>query len=126
MAVAGPKDLFELAELARLNGKYRESAEALNKLRRNYRTDPRAGLAAFELGRLRMDSIGDWSGAIDALRDATLLSPNAYFREDAESRLVQLYARQGALDQCRSAKKTYLAHFPEGAASKVVRQLCDP
>ena len=119
------KELFELAEMARINGKLRDSADALNKLRRTYRSDPRAGLAAFELGRMRMDIFGDVSGSIDALRDAIHLSPGASFREDAESRLVQLYNRQGNFVACQAAKSEYLNHFPRGAANKVVSRLCE-
>ena len=125
VANAGPKDLFELAEIARINGKLHDCANALNKLRRSYRNDSRAGLASFELGRLRVDSFGDLSGGADALRDAIQLSPNAPFREDAQARLVQLYQRQGQMDQCRSAKQAYLARYPNGAASKVISQSCD-
>ncbi len=126
LAGESPKELFEAAETSRINGKFHDSADALNKLRRTYRSDPRAGLAAFELGRMRMDIFGDVSGSIDALRDAIQLSPSAPFREDAESRLVQLYNRQGNHDACQSARTTYLNHFPHGAASKVVSQLCEP
>jgi hypothetical protein len=124
-ADAGPKELFELAELSRINGKLRDSAEALNKLRRTYRSDPRAGLASFELGRLRMDAFGDLTGGAEALHDAIRLSPGASFREDAESRLVQLYHRQANRESCQIAKAEYLKHFPSGAASKVVKQLCE-
>ena len=125
-ANSGPKDLFELAEINRVSGDYRGSADALNKLRHSYRSDPRAGLAAFELGRIRMDIFGDLSGSAEALRDAIQLNPNASFREDAESRLVQLYHRQGHIEQCRAAKEAYLKHFPNGAAGKVVSRLCGP
>jgi transmembrane sensor len=125
-AAESPKELFELAETSRINGKLHDSADALNKLRRSYRSDPRAGLAAFELGRMRMDIFGDVSGSIDALRDAIQLSPGASFREDAESRLVQLYNRQGNRDACQSERAAYLSRFPHGAASKVVSRLCAP
>jgi hypothetical protein len=121
-----PKELFESAETSRINGKLHDSADALNKLRRTYRSDPRAGLAAFELGRMRMDIFGDVSGSVDALRDAIQLSPGAPFREDAESRLVQLYNRQGNREACKAAKSAYFSHFPKGAASKVVSRLCEP
>ena len=120
-----PKELFELAEMSRINGKLRDSADALNKLRRTYRSDPRAGLAAFELGRMRMDIFGDLSGSVDALRDAIQLSPGATFREDAESRLVQVYNRQGNFTACQAAKSEYLNHFPHGAANRVVSRLCE-
>ena len=124
-ADAGPKELFELAELSRINGKLRDSADALNKLRRTYRSDPRAGLASFELGRLRMDAFGDLTGGAEALHDAIRLSPSESFREDAESRLVQLYHRQANRESCLIAKSEYSKHFPNGAASKVVKQLCE-
>jgi len=117
------KDLFEAAQLSRISGNLRESADALNRLRKSYRSDPRAGLAAFELGRMRMDIFGDVLSSIDAFRDAIKLSPMAPFREDAEARLVQLYHRQDDR-RCESAKAQYLEHYPNGAARKLVSRLC--
>jgi transmembrane sensor len=119
------KDLFEAAQLSRINGNLRQSADSLNKLRKSYRSDPRASLAAFELGRMRMDIFGDATGSIDAFRDAIKLSPNATFREDAEARLVQLYHRQGDR-RCEAAKAQYLERYPNGAARKLVSRLCVP
>jgi transmembrane sensor len=124
VAAAGPKELFEQAERARLDGRPRDAADALDKLRRNYRGDARAALAAFELGRLRMDSFGDSAGAAEALTDAIALGRGAPFREDAESRLVQAYDRLGATDRCRAAQQSYLAHYPTGANSKLIGRLC--
>jgi hypothetical protein len=125
-AKIGPRELLERAEQLRIGGKLRESAEILNKLRLNYRSDPRASLAAFELGRMRMDTFGDLNGSVEALRDAIAINPSATFREDAESRLVQIYYRQGNLEKCRAAKNAYLKRFPGGAANKVVSRLCEP
>ena len=121
----GAKELFESAEIYRLGGRLRESAETLDKLRHIYRSDKRAGLAAFELGRLRMDSFGDLAGAVEAFNDAIRLSPNMSFREDAQARLVQLYDRQGNRAACGNSKADYLRRYPSGAASKVVNQLCE-
>jgi transmembrane sensor len=124
VAAAGPKELFEQAERARLDGRPRDAADAFDKLRRSYRGDARAALAAFELGRLRMDSFGDPAGAAEALTDAIALGRGAPFREDAESRLVQAYDRLGATDRCRAAQQSYLAHYPTGANSKLIGRLC--
>lgn len=123
---SGPRELLVKAEQLRIHGKQREAAELFNKLRSNYRSDPRASLAAFELGRMRMDIFGDLNGSVEAFRDAIALSPSATFREDAESRLVQIYYRQGNLDKCRAAKIGYMKRFPSGAASKVISRLCEP
>jgi transmembrane sensor len=122
---AGPKELFERAEAARLGGHPREAAELLDRLRRSHRGDARAGLAAFELGRLRMDSFGDPAGAAEALTDAIALSRGAPFREDAESRLVQAFDRMGAGERCRAAQRSYLAHYPTGANSRLIGRLCN-
>jgi hypothetical protein len=125
VSAAGPKDLFELAELARLNGDPRGAAEALNKLRTRHRGDGRAALAAFELGRLRMDALGDPAGAAEALRDALALAPGGTFREDAEARLVQAYQATGDRGRCQAARDAYLAHHPRGGHAKVVSRLCE-
>jgi len=122
----GPKELLESAEVSRINGNMRESAELLDKLRKTYRSDPRAGLAAFELGRLRMDILGDMNGSIEALRDAMRLTQSASIREDAQLRLVQLYNRQGNRTACLVEKVAYLEHYPHGAANQVVSSLCAP
>jgi hypothetical protein len=124
VGATGPKELFELAEAARLRGRLREAAEALDQLRRRYRGDGRAGLAAFELGRLRMDSLGDPAGAAEALRDAIALAPGSSFREDAEARLVQAYQATGDRRRCRAAREAYLASHPRGAHARVVARQC--
>jgi transmembrane sensor len=120
------KELFASAEHARLNGNLRESADAFNRLRKTFRSDRRAGLAAFQLGRVRMDIFGDITGSIEALNDAISLSPSASFREDAEARLVQLYNQQGNQNACRKAKANYLDRYPRGTANDVVSRLCTP
>ncbi len=120
----GPRELLDKAEQLRIRGKLRESAEVFNRLRSSHRADPRASLAAFELGRLRMDTFGDLNGSVEALRDAIALNPSATFREDAESRLVQIYHRQGNYEKCQAARLAYLKRYPNGAASKVVERLC--
>lgn len=56
-----PQELLQTANEARLAGHPKDAAAAFDILRRRFRSDPRAGLAAFELGRLRLDSLGDSS-----------------------------------------------------------------
>ena len=119
----GPRELLQSATDARLAGHPREAAAAFDTLRHRFRDDPRAGLAAFELGRLRLDSLGDPAGAAEALADSIMLAPDATFREDAEARLVEAFDRMHDVVRCASAQKTYLARYPSGlhAASVVAR-----
>jgi transmembrane sensor len=124
LSTAGPKRLLELADVARMTGRPRESASAFDALRKKFRTDPRAGLAALELGRLRLDSFGDPAGAEEALADAIALSPTGPFVEDARARRVQALDELGATERCRVAKDDYLRRYPEGVHSASLASRC--
>jgi hypothetical protein len=116
--------LLELADAARLAGRAREAAEALDKLRRTYRSDARAGLAALELGRLRMDALGNAAGALEAFEDAVALAPGGAVREDAEARRVQALDALGRTSECVRARDAYLAAFPSGTHAASIRGRC--
>jgi ferric-dicitrate binding protein FerR (iron transport regulator)/outer membrane protein assembly factor BamD (BamD/ComL family) len=113
-SVESAKELFESAERHRMSGRPSEAAAALDRLRTLYPGDARAALAAFESGRIRMDRLGDPSGAVAAFQAAIRLNPSGTYREDAEARLVQLYQRLGQTDRCRQAKASYLAKYGQG------------
>jgi hypothetical protein len=120
---AGPKELLESAERARLAGQPRVESVALDTLRRRFRADPRAALAAFELGRVRLDSLGDGPGAVEAFDDAIALAPRGPLREDAEARRVEALAAERA-PQCASARDAFLARYPHSAHGAAVAQRC--
>jgi hypothetical protein len=107
--------LLDLASVARLSGRAAEAAEAFDALRRRHRDDPRAGLAALELGRLRLDALGDPAGAEEAFADALVLSPGAPFAEDVRARRIQALDEMGDLTRCRKAKDDYLRRYPAGS-----------
>lgn len=123
---AGPEKLFRLAQLARSSGHARDAARAFDALRRRHRGDARAGLAAFELGRMRLDSFGQPAAAAEALADAIALAPGAPFRQDAEARRVQALEASGARAACAAARDAYLARYPSGPQAAVVRGRCAP
>ena len=123
-AIPTGKDLLEAAERARRDGHPREAAATFDRLRRHYRTDARAGLAAFELGRLRLDQLGDPAGAAEAFRDAIALSPLAPFREDAEARLVDALDASGDAAHCREARAAYLNRYPRGLHASRITSRC--
>jgi hypothetical protein len=125
MERGGARRLLELADAARLGGHPRDAALALDKLRRTYRTDPRAGLAALELGRLRSDSFGDQAGALEAFRDAASLASSGSVREDADARTVQALERLGDRNGCMRARDAYLTRFPNGIHAATMRGRCN-
>jgi transmembrane sensor len=118
------KELLARATAARAAGKPRDAATALDAIRKNHRSDPRAGLAAFELGRLRLDTLGDPAGAAEAFSDAIVIAPNASFREDAEARRIEALEGAGDLGRCAAARTQYLSHFPNGLHAKQVERRC--
>jgi hypothetical protein len=120
----GPKQLLEQADAARLDGHPREAARALDELRRRYRSDARAGLAALQLGRLRLDSLHDAAGALEAFRDAAALSASASVQEDALARQAQALEMLGNAADCRRVRELYLARYPSGIHSASIARRC--
>jgi len=120
---ATPRDLLETANAARLAGHPRDAAQAFDAIRTRFRKDARAGLAAFELGRLRLDALGDPAGALAAFDDAILLAPRAGFREDAEARRVEALDRMNDA-RCPAARQAFLARYPHGVHAASVSARC--
>ena len=125
-ALSGPRELFDLGNAARRAGDNAGAARAYETLVSKHASDPRAGLAAFELGRLRMGPLGDVPGAVQAFRRAITLAPGAGFKEDAMARLVEAYATLGQVAQCRRARDAYLESYPRGVHAASVAKRCGP
>ena len=118
------RDLLEQASGLWREGRVREAAQAYQSLLTTYPRDPRAGLAAFELGRLRMDRLGDLAGAVRALERAVALAPGSSFREDALARLVTAYAGLHNQAGCQRTRDQYLREFPAGVRKRTVAVAC--
>ncbi|MEM9069696.1 MAG: FecR domain-containing protein [Myxococcota bacterium] len=117
-----PSELFEAAREARRSGDAREAATLYDRLVRRHPSDGRAGLAAFELGRLRMDQLRDPRGALRAFRRA--LRSGGPFREDAMARIAQAEAAAGNASGCRRARTAYLDRYPNGRFRRAVESAC--
>jgi transmembrane sensor len=118
------RELFEQATGLWREGRAQEAAQAYQTLLSTYPRDARAGLAAFELGRLRMDRLGDLPGALRALERAVTLAPSAGFREDALARVVRASAALGNARRCASAREQYLRDYPQGVHRLNVANSC--
>jgi TolA-binding protein len=118
------RDLLDAANTARRAGDARAAADDYSQLLKKFPSDSRSGLAAFELGRLRMDRLSDLGGAIQALERAVQLAPGSGFREDAMARLVTAYAASGRGSDCARARDAYLSAFPAGVHADAVARGC--
>lgn len=122
--VADAKDLLDSAQRAMAERRNGDAAKLLGSLLRDHKHDPRAPLAAFELGRLRLDALGDPVGAEAALHEAMTLSKDKELRDDAEARRVEALGRMGSQAACERAKADYLAAHPHGVHRAEVSRGC--
>lgn len=118
------RHLLDEAQRARFEGRPQDAARALDRLRRSFRRDRRAPLAAFELGKLRLETLDDPRGAEEAFRDAIALGPSSPFREDAEARRVEALSRMGDVAGCAAARDAYLARWSSGTYRRAVELYC--
>jgi transmembrane sensor len=126
-AAAAPADaakLFETALDARRAGDTSGAVKAYAALLKQFPNDSRAGVAALELGRLRMDSQHAYGPAADAFRRAIAAAPNDGIREDALARLVEAVDAMGNQKACLAEQQRYLARYPSGVHAASVRGRC--
>ncbi len=116
--------LFDAANRSRVAGQPAEAARLFDKLRREHRRDRRAALSALELGRVRLDALGDPAGAAAALEDALRLGLSGSLRDDALGRRVEAYERSGNVSACQRTREAYLASLPRGTHRAVVSRRC--
>jgi ferric-dicitrate binding protein FerR (iron transport regulator) len=125
-ATASAEALFRAAVDARRESGPRAAAQAWSTFLDAFPGDSRAGLAAFELGRIEMDVSHDTSGALWALERALSLSPSAAFAEDAMARMVQLRDQRHEAAACKAARARYLSRYPQGTYATSLASLCGP
>jgi hypothetical protein len=121
----GARQLLDRANAARRAGDIVAAARAYEQLLASHPNDSRAGLAAFELGRLRMDRLGDVRGALAPLEQATKLVTDPGLREDALARLVRAFDRLGENQSCLEARERYLEAHPTGVYVSSIAEACN-
>jgi transmembrane sensor len=117
-----PGDLLLAADVARLSGHPGAALAPLRQVLRVHRGDPRAALAAFTLGRVLLDQLGNPAEAADAFHDARALGAGGPLEEDALAREVEAASRAGDTDRARAAAEEYLRLYPAGRRVRAVRK----
>lgn len=113
--------LWTEARNERRAGDERAAAEVYVRFLAEHPRDPRTGLAALELGRLRMDALDDPEGAVASFERA-LASRTA--SEDALARLVRVLDELGRTAECAARKREYAETFPSGVHGPSLETLC--
>jgi transmembrane sensor len=104
-----------------VQGRAQEGAALLRKIVQEHRSDPRAPLAAFTLGRLLLMELGQPRQAAAAFGDARALAPAGPFAEDALAREVEAWAKAGDSAKARARADDYLRSYPTGRRASAVR-----
>ncbi|MFZ5469724.1 MAG: FecR domain-containing protein [Myxococcota bacterium] len=115
-----PADLLLAADVARLSHHPEQAVKPLRQLLQRHRRDPRAPLAAFTLGRLLLEELGQPKEAALAFLEAQALDPTGDLAQDAIAREVQAWSKAGELARAREGAQKYLRKFPNGPRLEAV------
>ncbi|HEY6562144.1 MAG TPA: FecR family protein [Polyangiaceae bacterium] len=108
-----PGDLLLAADVARLSGHAADAVPLLERVAGLRGKDGRAPLAAFALGRVFLDDLGQPERAARAFRRAYELSPRGALAEDALRREVASLRKAGQHDTAELRERAYREHFPQ-------------
>ena len=118
-----PADLMLAADVARLSRHPGEATRFLSRVSDGFPRDKRAPLAAFTLGRVLLEDLGQPGRAADAFRRAQQLAPKGPLAADALAREVDAAQRAGQVDRARQVAARYVELYPEGPQAQRLRKL---
>ena len=117
-----PADLLLLADVARLSHHPASAVAPLRRLIDQHGDDPRASLAAFTLGRLLLDDLGQPREAAQSFRRTQGLEADGPLAHDALAREVEAWSRAGDLTRARERAQEYIQRYPSGRRAAAVRR----
>jgi len=111
---ADTSELLLAADVFRLAAHPQAALSPLRRVLDESPTDPRAPLAAFTLGRVLLDELGNPREAAVAFRRAEELDPRGSLAEDALAREVEAWSRAGEATLARESAARYAEAYPRG------------
>jgi transmembrane sensor len=118
-----PSDLMLAADVARLSRHPAEATRYLSRVVDGFPRDKRASLAAFTLGRVLLEDLGQPARAADAFRRAQQLAPSGPMASDALAREVEAARRAGQKERAKQVARRYLELYPQGPQADRLRKL---
>jgi transmembrane sensor len=119
--VSNADDLMLAADVARLSGHPAEAVPFLERLLRDAKGSPQSAVAAFDLGRILMTSLGRPLEAAPRFAEAERQATGGSLAEDALAREVEAWARGGAADRARERAQEYVHRYPAGQRLHAVK-----
>jgi transmembrane sensor len=121
-----PGDILLAADVARLSGHPQEAVQWLRRLLARHATDGRAPAAAFTLGRVLTDEVGDAAAGAEAFAKVERLAPAGTLAESALARSAEAYSRAGNTARASAMADRYLSRFPAWRYATRMKQLGSP
>jgi transmembrane sensor len=118
----GVADHMLAADVYRMSGHPREALAPLRRVVKAHSADPRAPLAAFTLGRVLLDDLGQPAAAARAFRSARAFAPSGALAEDALAREVEAWSKAGQENRARERAEVYLRAYPRGHRARSVKR----
>lgn len=118
-----PSDLMLAADVARLSRHPGEATRFLSRVTEQFPRDKQAPLAAFTLGRVLLEDLGQPGRAADAFHRAQQLAPKGPLASDALAREADAAQRAGQVDRARQLAQRYLESYPTGPHAQRLRKL---
>lgn len=118
------RDAMDRADELRRTGRAREAVSVLRGIVDS--GDARAPLAAFTLGKIHAEDLGDAGSAARWFERALALGLPAGLDEEACARAVESWSRAGARAEATRARERYETRFPGGRHLARVRTWAEP
>ena len=122
-AASSASDLLVLGDVARLAGQPGRARQAFLAVRARFPQDSRRVAAAFSLGKVAFDQLGDSAQAVDWFRICLREQPDGTLAREAHGRLMESLKRLGNLEAARQAATEYLNKYPSGPHAAVARSI---
>ena len=116
-----PAELMDAADAARLSGHPQSAVQYLERVVRGHARSPVAPLAAFTLGRVYLDKLGQPDGAAEAFELARRLAPAGSLAQDALAREVEALSKGGMAQKAYQRAQEYLERYPDGRRVRAVQ-----
>lgn len=113
--------LLDAADAARLSGHPHAAVQYLRKVLDEHRQTPVAPLAAFTLGRVLLERLGQPSEAAEAFATARQLAPHGSLAQDALAREVEAWSKAGHPDEAYRRAREYVDAYPQGRRLRSVQ-----
>jgi transmembrane sensor len=116
-----PAALMDAADAARLSGHAPHAVRYLAQVVSRHRKSPVAPLAAFTLGRVYLDQLGQPHKAAEAFELSRTLAPNDALAQDALAREVEALSKGGNAQKAYARAQEYLRRYPNGQRLRAVQ-----